>query len=427
MKKVFLALFALVFAFASAQQINYITGSSGVALEWANKLSASYMAMHPGVTINVIQGPESATDRAQQYLQFFEAKSGEVDVFEIDVIWPGDMAEHLVNLYDYPGFSEAAPDFFPAIVANNTVDGNLVGMPYFTDAGLLYYRSDLLEKYGFDVPATWADLEAAAMAIQEGERAAGNADFWGFVWQGNAYEGLTCDALEWVTSNGGGEIVEVQADGSKLITINNEKAIAAIEMAKGWIGTISPPGVTGYQEEDARNAWQAGNAAFMRNWPYAYSLGNGADSAVAGKFGVAALPMGMAEGARSAATLGGWQLAVSKYSANADVAADFVLFLTAHEQQLENAIGRTLLPTRQAAYADPALLSSDSAFMAEFLPVFRAAVARPSTATAPNYLQASQLFFSAVHSVLTGRENAETAFELLELDLASLTGYSAAQ
>jgi trehalose/maltose transport system substrate-binding protein len=427
MKKVFLALAAAILTFASAQEINYITGSSATAMEYATKQAAAYMAMHPDVKINVIQGPESATDRAQQYLQFFEAQSGEVDVYEIDVIWPGDMAEHLVDLYDYPGFKEAAPAFFPAIVANNTVDGHLVGMPYFTDAGLLYYRTDLLEEYGLTAPTTWDELTAAAQTIQDGERAKGNADFSGFVWQGNAYEGLTCDALEWVTSNGGGEIVEVQADGSKLITINNENAIAALEMAASWVGTISPAGVTGYQEEDARNQWQAGNAAFMRNWPYAYSLGNGEGSAVVGKFGVSALPMGSGEGARHADTLGGWQLAVSKYSKNPEVAADFVLFLTNEENQLDNAIGRSLLPTRTDIYASQALLDSDSAFMAEFLPVFKGAVARPSTATAPNYLQVSQKFFSAVHSVLTGEEDAETALALLELDLQAITGYPTAQ
>ncbi|MCA9838579.1 MAG: ABC transporter substrate-binding protein [Trueperaceae bacterium] len=427
MKKVFLALAAAILAFASAQEINYITGNRGSDVDYATRKAQEYMADHPGVTINVIQGPESATDRAQQYLQFFEAQSGEVDLFEIDVIWPGDMAEHLVNLYDYAGYNEAAPDFFPAIVANNTVDGRLVGIPYFTDAGLLYYRQDLLDKYSLSVPTTWDELTAAAQTIQDGERAEGNPDFWGFVWQGNAYEGLTCDALEWVASNGGGEIVEVQEDGSKLITINNENAIAALEKAASWVGTISPNGVTGYQEEDAREVWQSGNAAFMRNWPYAYSLGNGEDSAVAGKFGVAALPMGSGEGARNAGTLGGWQLAVSKYSANPEVAADFALFLTNHENQLDNAITRSLLPTRTAVYEDQALLDSGSAFMAEFLPVFQGAVARPSTATAPNYLQASQYFFSAVHSVLTGEEDAETALALLELDLESLTGFPTAQ
>ena len=389
MKKVLLSLIVALFTLATAQEITWITGNRGQDVEYAESMAAQYMEMNPGVTVNIIQGPESATDKAQQYLQFFESRSGEVDVYEIDVIWPGDMAEHLVDLYQYEGFSEAAPEFFDAIITNNTVDGALVAMPYFTDAGLLYYRTDLLEKYGLDVPETWVDLEAAAATIQEGERADGNQDFWGFVWQGNAYEGLTCDALEWVASNGGGEIVS--PDG--VITINNENAIAALETATGWVGTISPPGVTGFQEEDARAVWHAGNAAFMRNWPYAYGLT--LDGDVGDNFGVAALPH--AAGAESAATLGGWQLAVSKYSANPEVAADFVLFLTSHEGQLSRALEQSNLPTRPAVYEDSALLESDNAFMAEFLPVFRAAVARPSTATAPNYLQASQYFFTAVH------------------------------
>ena len=424
MRKALFVLLAMLIAFATAQEITYITGNRADAVDWATARAAEYMEANPDVTINVIAGPESATDRAQQYLQFFEAQSGEVDVYEIDVIWPGDMAEHLVDLYQYDGFTEAATEFFPAIVANNTVDGALVGMPAFTDAGLLYYRSDLLEKYGLDVPTTWSELEAAAQTIQDGERADGNQDFWGYVWQGNAYEGLTCDALEWVTSFGGGEIVEVQDSGDSVITINNEQAVAALEAAKGWVGTISPPGVTGYQEEDARNVWHAGNAAFMRNWPYAYGLTLEGD--VGTNFGVAALPQGDGEGARSAATLGGWQLAVSKYSSAPEVAADFVLYITNHENQLKRAVELSALPTRPAVYADEGLTSSDNAFMADFLPVFEAAVARPSTATAPNYLQASQLFFTAVHNVLTGEEDASTALELLELDLQDLTGFESA-
>lgn len=419
MKKVLLALIVALFAFATAQEITWITGNRGADVDYANSMAAQYMEMNPDVTINVLQGPESATDRLQQYLQFFEAQSGEVDVFEIDVIWPGDIAEHLVDLYQYEGFQEEAQEFFPAIVENNTVDGALVGMPYFTDAGLLYYRSDLLEKYGLEVPETWADLETAATTIQEGERGEGNADFWGFVWQGNAYEGLTCDALEWVASSGGGEIVS--PDG--VITINNENAIAALETAANWVGTISPPGVTGFQEEDARNVWHAGNAAFMRNWPYAYGLT--LEGEVGDNFGVAALPH--AEGGESAATLGGWQLAVSQYSANPEIAADFVKFLTSHEGQISRALEMSNLPTRPAVYEDSALLESDNAFMADFLPVFQAAVARPSTATAPNYAQASQFFFTAVHNVLTGQEDAETALALLELDLEELTGLPTGQ
>lgn len=230
----------------------------------------------------VLETPDLTTDRLGLYLQYFEAQSGVVDIYQIDVIWPGDIAEHLVDLNQY-GAASVAADHFPAIIENNTVDGKLVAMPWFTDAGLLYYRADLMEKYGFsEPPATWDDLEMIAEKVQAGERAAGNQDFWGFVWQGNSYEGLTCDALEWVVSMGGGNIVE--PDGE--ITINNPKAAKALDMAAGWVGTISPEGVTGFGEEDARNMFQAGNAMFMRNWPYAYSLGNAPDSAISGKFDV---------------------------------------------------------------------------------------------------------------------------------------------
>ena len=163
--------------------------------------------------------------------------------------------------------------------------------------------------------------------VMDKEREAGNKDMWGFVFQGNAYEGLTCDALEWVKSNGGGQIIE--PDGT--ISINNPKAAEAVEMAKTWVGAISPPGVLAYQEEESRGVWQTGNSVFMRNWPYAYSLGNGEDSAVKGKFDVTTLPMGTAEGARSAATLGGWNLAVSKYSKNPEVAIELAKFIASPE------------------------------------------------------------------------------------------------
>jgi trehalose/maltose transport system substrate-binding protein len=290
------------------------------------------------------------------YLQFFEAQSDEVDVFAIDVIWPGDLANNLVDLYQFDGVKEAVAAHFPAIVENNTVNGQLIGIPWYTDAGLLYYRTDLLEKYGFDgPPATWDELEEMAKTIQEGERA-DNPDFWGFVWQGNAYEGLTCDALEWIKSNGGGSIVE--PDGT--ISINNDEAVAALERAAAWIGEISPPGITGFMEEDSRRAWQAGNATFMRNWPYAYSLGNADDSAIKGKFDVGPLPG--AEAGMSAATLGGWQIAVSKYSANPEAAAKVAMYITSEKFLKTRAIEMSSLPTIMSLYQDDDVLSA-RAFM----------------------------------------------------------------
>lgn len=390
-------------------------GAVGQELELTKKAADKYMKEHPNVEVKVLDTPDLAQDRLGLYLQFLEAKSPEVDVYQIDVIWPGDLADHFVDLYKY-GAKEVADQHFEAIIENNTVDGKLVAIPWFTDAGLLYYRADLLEKYNLDVPKTWDELEEAAKTIQEGERAEGNEDFYGYVWQGDSYEGLTCDALEWVYSNGGGTIVSPD----KKITINNENAVEIIEKAASWVGTISPEGVTGMAEEDARNIWQAGNAAFMRNWPYAYSLGNADDSAIKGKFDVAPLPAG--KSGKGAATLGGWQLAVSKYSEHPDIAADVALYLASYEMQKMRAIEGSMNPTIKALYKDEEVLEA-SPFMGSLYDVFTNAVARPSTATSPKYNQVSTLFFKAVYSVLTGENDAQTALEELELDLQDLTGF----
>ncbi|MCA9971984.1 MAG: ABC transporter substrate-binding protein [Anaerolineales bacterium] len=390
-------------------------GNVGQEKELTEAVANRFMEQNPGIRIEVVETPDFVEDRLGTYLQLFEAQSPEGDVFQIDVIWPGDLAEHFVDLYEY-GARDVAGDHFDAIIENNTVDGKLIGIPWFTDAGLLYYRTDLLEKYGYDgPPATWADLEEMAMTIQEGERAEGNEDFWGYVWQGNAYEGLTCDALEWIASNDGGTIVS--PDGE--ITINNPQAAAIVDQAAGWVGTISPPGVTAFGEEDARGMWQAGNAAFMRNWPYAYSLGNADDSVIAGLFDVSPLPAG--DSGSGAATLGGWQLAVSKYSEHPEEAARLALFMASYDEQKYRAIEGGLNPTIKALYEDPEVLEA-APFFGSLYDVFINAVARPSTATAPQYADVSAAFFNSVHSVLTGEQDAATAFEVLELDIQDILG-----
>lgn len=391
-------------------------GSVGAELDLTKEAVAMFEAANPNIKVRVLDTPDLADDRLGLYLQFLEARSAELDVLQVDVIWPGDLADHLVNLYDYPGFKAEAKKHFPAIIENNTVGGKLVAMPWFTDAGLLYYRSDLLEKYGVSVPKTWAELEAAAKKIQDGERAAGNSDFWGFVWQGNNYEGLTCDALEWIYSMGGGTIVSPD----KKITINNPQAIEAIEMAARWVGTISPRGVTGMTEEPSRNMWQAGNAAFMRNWPYAYSLGHSDGSAIKGKFDVAPLPGRTAND--GAATLGGWQLSVSKYSKNPEAAAKLALFLTGPEVQKMRAVKGSFNPTYMDLYNDQDVLTANP-FFGSLYDVFINACARPSTATAPQYADTSRLFYSHVHEVLTGKRDAASAMRSLEQELANLLGY----
>ncbi len=395
----------------SAAEITYVSGAVGNAVEDFKKIVAPWEAK-TGHTVTLVPMPASTTDQFGQYRLWLAAGNGDIDLYQTDVIWAPQLADHFVDLSDKAG--ELMKSHFPSIVESQTVDGKLVALPLFTDAPALYYRKDLLEKHGASVPKTWEELTATAKAVQDAERAAGNNDIWGFVWQGNAYEGLTCDALEWVKSSGGGQIVE--PDGS--ISINNAKAAAALELAATWPGSISPEGVLAYQEEEARGVWQTGNAVFMRNWPYAYGLGNSDDSAVKGLFGVTTLPTGQGHDT-SAATLGGWNVAVSKYGDNQEAAIDLAMYLAGAEAQKTRSIIASNLPTIVSLYED-AEIAREQPIIPQWKDVFLQAVPRPSAPTREKYNEVSTLFFSAVHSVISGNAKAADALADLEDDLDDL-------
>ncbi|WP_295818102.1 extracellular solute-binding protein, partial [uncultured Deinococcus sp.] len=266
MKKA-IALLTLTAAVASGSHAGAVTltiacGAVGQELELC-KAGAARWAAKTGNTVKVFESPNLTNDRLALYQQQLAAKSSDIDVYQLDVVWPGLLAQHFVDLKGKVPAAEVNTHF-KGIIDANTVDGKLVAMPWFTDAGLLYYRTDLLKKYGYSAaPKTWAELATMAKKIQDGEQKANKA-FAGYVWQGKNYEGLTCDAMEWLVSFGGGTIV----DSTGKITINNAKAAQALDTAASWVKTISPQGVTTYGEEEARGIFQSGNAAFMRNWPY---------------------------------------------------------------------------------------------------------------------------------------------------------------
>ena len=417
LKKLLVAMMAsvtLVGGAAQAAELSIVSGDTGTGLAFLRSQLDKFEA-NTGHTVTVVPMPSSTSDQFGQYRLWLAAGNTDIDVYQTDVIWAPQLADQFLDLTD--AAADIASQHFPSIIESQTVDGKLVALPAFTDAPALFYRTDLLEKYGKTVPTTWTELEATAKEIMDGERAEGAQDMWGFVFQGNAYEGLTCNALEWVTSNGGGQIVE--ADGT--ISINNPQAAAAIDRAAGWIGTISPEGNLAYQEEESRGVWQLGNSVFMRNWPYAYALGNGDDSAVKGKFDVAPLPAGDGEGARSAATLGGWNVAVSKYSQNPDAAIELAKYLASAEVQKERAIEQSNLPTIEALYDDADVLAA-SPFMANWKEIFQNAVPRPSAPTKTDYNEVSSLFWSAVHNTLSGNGTAAENLEMLEADLTDLKG-----
>ena len=370
-----------------------------VAEEWAEKTNN---------TIEYISRPADATATLQMYLQYWGSKSADVDVFLIDVIWQGIAAPFAVDLKKFIK-ADIISGFFPHSIENNTINGRLVSMPWFIDAGLLYYRTDLLQKYGYSgPPRTWDELAEMAKKIQEGERTAGNLGFYGFVFEGKSSESLTCNAVEWIYSYGGGTII----GPDKNITINNPNAVKALQTAKSWVGTISPPAVTTYGEEEARNIWQSGNAAFMRNWPYAYPLGQDPKSPISGKFDVTALPKGGDDG-KNSACLGGWQLMISAYSKVPNAAADLVRYLTSAEIQKRHAIELGMLPTLPDLYSDPDL-QQKMPWVKNATDILANTVARPSTVAGGSYNQLSQGIFENVNKILNGQESAEDGILQIE-------------
>jgi trehalose/maltose transport system substrate-binding protein len=391
-------------------ELSISCGALGVELKLCTE-GVHRWEQQTGHEVHIVSTPNSSTDRLALYLQVLASGSRDLDVLQIDVVWPGVLASHLVDLRPYLG--DAAKDTFPALVRNDTIDGRMVAAPWFTDAGVLYYRSDLLKAYGFDPPRTWAELTHEAEVIQRGERAKGHSGMWGFVWQGKPYEGLTCDALEWVASYGGSILGE---DGS--VAVDSPAAQHALEMAAGWVGTISPPGVLSYDEEAARGVFQTGNAVFMRNWPYAWALAQGEDSPVRGRVGVSALPKG-GENGRHAGTLGGWQLAVSRYSRHPKLAADLVRFLTSAEEQKRRAIEASYNPTITSLYQDPEVLRANP-FFGKLFDSFEDAVARPSGVVGPQYNRVSNAFWRATHDVLAGTSKASERLHELALELKRL-------
>ncbi|QTA37782.1 ABC transporter substrate-binding protein [Thermosipho ferrireducens] len=395
----------------SITTITMTSGGVGKELEVLYAQLKEFMKENPDIVVTVIPMPDSSTERHDLYVTYLAAGETDPDVLMLDVIWPPEFAPFLEDLtkdYDYFELDK----FLPGTVKSVTVNGRIVAIPWFTDAGLLYYRKDLLEKYGYkNPPKTWDELVEMASKISKAE------GIHGFVWQGARYEGLVCDFMEYVWSFG----TDVLDDKGKVI-INNPKAVEALQLMVDLIYKykISPEGVTTYMEEDARRIFQNGEAVFMRNWPYAWSLVNSDESPIKGKVGVVPLPKGPGEEGRHAATLGGWNLGINIFSSKKEkeAAKKLIKFLTSYNQQLYKAENAGQNPTLKAVYNDPKLKEA-APFMVELFDVFINALPRPRTA---NYAEVSDAIQRYVHAALTKQMTPEKAIAGLEKELKLLLG-----
>lgn len=377
---------------------------------WDDALIAKFQQL-TGITVRTVRPGNDTTTVLAAYLRDFGSGSPDGDVYAIDIVWPGILANHAEDLAPALG---ALPEMLPTLVENDIVNGKLIAVPYFIEVSVLYYRTDLLQKYHFtQPPRTWNELEQEARTIQEGEHTNSERSLWGFLWQGAASEALTCNALEWQISQGGGQLINPNGT----LSINRDRFVSALERSRKWIGTISPPETTDQLEDDSLQIWKRGEAAFMRNWPYAYLEGLSSDSKIKGRVGVTVLPMGDGPNGRHADILGGFQLMVSKTSKNKSAAIELVKFLTSPEIQRVNATTRGYAPTRPSLYEDPGVLKANPFFGMLRNVLLEGAATRPSTAAGPRYDAVSKAYFTAVRRALTSHESPAGTVEDLEKQL----------
>lgn len=414
MKKLILVAVALIVSpLANAAVLTISCGNETPGFEQCANRANEWAAKTENM-VKVISTPNESNETLALYTQLLSSESSDLDVFPVDVVWPGVLANHLLTLDPYIK-EEEINQHFPVYLRTNRVNGALKALPWFADVGLLYYRKDLLEKYGASVPETWEELAATSALIQAEERKAGNRRMWGYVFQGRAYEGLTCNVMEWLDSYNGGHVV---AD-SGFINIYNQKAINALNTVQQFVGQISPRGVLNYGEEEARGSFQAGYAVFMRNWPYAWALLNDEKSLIAGKVEVTRLPKGGEDGSHTG-TLGGWSMAVSKYTKQPRLAADLAQYITSADSQKQRAIEYSYNPTRMDLYSDADIVLANP-FMARLVDTFETAVARPTAITGRHYNRVSSELWNAVHDVLSGKVSARVSLEALEAKLKRIS------
>ncbi|MEW6490895.1 MAG: ABC transporter substrate-binding protein [Thermodesulfobacteriota bacterium] len=354
-----------------------------------DEVFARFEARNPDLKVVREVGPHSTTAFHALLTQKLKNQSPDVDVFLMDVIWPPEFGSAGWALpLDERFPPEERAQFLPGAILANTYEGRLYGVPLYLASGMLYYRKDLLAQHGFEPPETWEEMVAQAAAIVARGTEAGE-ELHGFSGQFKQYEGLVCDMLEFILSRGG-HAVDPRTGRSALA---EEPALEAVRFVRDRIiGGAAPRGVLTYAEPESLDLFVQGKAVFHRNWPYAWEVANNPEkSRVEGRVGLSVLPR-FPQG-ESTATLGGWQVGVSRFSRNADAAWRLVSYLTSFETQKLLAIRAGLAPTRRAVYEDPEVLAAQP-HLGAMAEVFATAYPRPRTPVYPAVSNVLQRYFS---------------------------------
>jgi multiple sugar transport system substrate-binding protein len=347
---------------------------------------------NPKLEAELLELPENADIQREQQIQRLRAESDQCDVLGMDVIWT---AEYAASgwLYDLtPVVDKLESEFIPSTVETTEYEGKKWALPFNTNAGFLFYRTNEVPK----PPTTWEQVYKDA----KGDNS--------LVYQGERYEGLTVNFLELLYSAGG----KVLSDDGETVEIDSPQAKEVLEfMQEGVEDGAVPKAVTTYEEESSRRAFEAGNATFMRNWPYAYALGK--ESNIADEFAVTKFP-GFG-GNPGAGVVGGYNLGISAFTDNPEGSLAFAEFLTTQPVQKEMFLKATLPAVATAVYKDPEV-QKELPFTEELLKAVEQAQARP---VSPVYTEISEAIFNNVFEVLNSRESPEEAASKMKSEIES--------
>ncbi|HEU4700720.1 MAG TPA: ABC transporter substrate-binding protein [Gemmatimonadales bacterium] len=357
-----------------------------------------FRRLHPEIDVRLQRTPDDATQRHQLYVQWLNARVGDPDVLQLDVVWTPEFAA-AGWLLPLDRFHPDTAAFFPNILDANRWRDSLYALPWFVDVGLLYWRTDLMAR----APGSIEELMAGAVPP------------WRIVWQGARYEGLVTVFLEYLGAFGGRIL-----DDSGRVLVDRPEAVRALEtMRAQLVRGLAPREVLTWHEEETRFAFQNGEAALMRNWPYAYAmLADSTQSKVAGRFAVATMPASRtAPHGHPTAALGGSPLAINAWTEHPREAWLLLAYLVAPEQMLERARVVGQFPTRTAVWDDPRLAQALRIPVAEARAAVTSAMARPAT---PVYTELSDLLQVQLHRALAGQAEPAAALHTAARDIDAL-------
>lgn len=371
-------------------------------------IAQEFEKKYPDTVVSLKEGPASTDERENMYTRSFMAEDRVYDIVYMDIIWVPKFASKgwLVPLDEkFP--AKEHDEFLPGDIAGSIFERKIYRVPMQSDAGMLYYRKDLLEKAGVKPPETFDELLEACKTLQK------PPDLYGYVFQGMQYEGLVCNFLEVLWGHGGNVL-----DSEGKVIIHSPEALDSLAWLVRMVREerLCPEGVTTYQEEESRNIFHEGRAVFMRNWPYAWSKAQEEDSPIKGKVGIK--PMVHAPGKKGAATLGGWGLGISSFSDNKEAAWRFIEFATMPKMQKLFHFKKGVIPTRRALFQDEDILK-ESPHYGDLYKVLIRAVPRP---VHPRYAEISDILQVNLSSALVGKLPPQDAIKSIAEEIKSKLG-----